>query len=124
MTRTYTGSAPHRIRHIRSPDTVVVDYSPGRKTAPPPRTITIDGQRCEPTAVFDTFFVFVAKRYRAHCKRLAGSPQPWTDDPILQQYPFTNVFRVLDRVSQYVLRNVIQTGDGSRDEQCFRVMLF
>ncbi len=124
MTRTYTGTSPPRRRRVSSPGTVVVDFSPGRKKAPPPKVITIDGQKCKPTLILDTFFVFVAKRYRVHRNRLAGRPQPWTDDPILQQYPFTNVFRVLDRVTQYILRNVIETGDRSLEEQCFRVMLF
>ena len=30
-----------------------------------------------------------------------------TDDPILQTYKFTNVYRACDRVSQYLIRNVI-----------------
>lgn len=30
-----------------------------------------------------------------------------TDDPILQSYKFTNVYRACDRVSQYLIRNVI-----------------
>ncbi|RPD64379.1 hypothetical protein L226DRAFT_506035 [Lentinus tigrinus ALCF2SS1-7] len=124
MTRTYTGTSPPRRRRVGTPGTVVVDFSPGRKKAPPPKVITIGGQKCKPTPILDTFFVFAAKRYRVHRNRLAGKPQPWTDDPILQQYPFTNVFRVLDRVTQYILRNVIETGDGSLQEQCFRVMLF
>ena len=124
MTRTYTGISPPRRRRVSSPRTVVVDFSPGRKKAPPPKVITIDGQKCTPTPILDTFFVFVAKRYRVHRNRLAGKPQPWTDDPILQQYPFTNVFRVFDRVTQYILQNVIETGDRSLHEQCFRVMLF
>ncbi len=102
----------------------MVDFSPGRKKAPPPTSITIDDQTCRPTVVLDTFFVFAAKRYRVHRNRLAGRPRPWTDDPILQQYPFTNVFRVLDRITQYILCNVIQVGDRSVEEQGFRVMLF
>lgn len=30
-----------------------------------------------------------------------------TDDPILQEYKFTNVYRASDRVSQYLIKNVI-----------------
>lgn len=120
MTRTRIGTPPRK----RKPGTVVVNFAPGRRKAPAPKVITIAGQKCHPTRVLDTFFVFVAKRYRIHRNRLAGKPQPWTDDPILQNYPFTNVFRVLDRVTQYILRNVIQVGDQSLHEQCFRLMLF
>ena len=32
---------------------------------------------------------------------------PFTDDPILREYKFTNVYRACDRVSQYLIRNVI-----------------
>jgi len=31
----------------------------------------------------------------------------WTDDPILKKYKFTNVYRATDRVSQYLIREVI-----------------
>ncbi|THH02706.1 hypothetical protein EW026_g191 [Hermanssonia centrifuga] len=46
------------------------------------------------------------------------------DDPILAAYPFTNVFRVLDRNSQYILQNVIQKGSQDLHEAFFRVLLF
>lgn len=31
----------------------------------------------------------------------------WSDDPILRTYKFTNVYRATDRVSQYLIKNVI-----------------
>lgn len=36
-----------------------------------------------------------------------GKPRPWTDDPILRDYKFTNVYRELDRSSQWQIRNII-----------------
>lgn len=47
-----------------------------------------------------------------------------TADEILQQYRFTNVYRAADRVSQYLIRNVIYAGDQSPKEVIFRVLLF
>ena len=35
---------------------------------------------------------------------------PWTSDYILQTYKFTNTYRASDRVSQYLINNVIYTG--------------
>lgn len=56
--------------------------------------------------VYDFYWEFAAKRQRAFLRRYAGEDGPWSDDPILQEYKFCNVFRVLDRVSQYMVREV------------------
>ena len=97
----------------------------GKKKIAPPKVVSIAGQKVKPSVILDTFFAFVSERYKIHCRRLAGIPQSeWTKDPILQQYPFTNVFRVFDRVTQYILQEVVQKGDQSLREQCFRIMLF
>jgi hypothetical protein len=42
------------------------------------------------------FFDFARERHAIYRKRATKEPAPWTDDPILQQYRFTNVFRELD----------------------------
>lgn len=51
---------------------------------------------------------FVREREGIRKKRLAGEPAPWTEDPILQRYRFCNVRREDDRVSQWLIRNVLQ----------------
>lgn len=79
-----------------------------------------------PTAVFDSYWRFAAERQAIFFRRLAGRPAPWTDDPILMQYRFTNAYRSADRVSQFLIRDVIY-GDGrsqSPRETLFRVTLF
>lgn len=55
---------------------------------------------------YDLYWIFAAKRHEAFLRRYNGEDGPWTDDPILQEYKFCNVFRVLDRVSQYMVREV------------------
>lgn len=50
---------------------------------------------------------FVREREAIRHKRLAGEAAPWTDDPILQRYRFCNVRREHDRVSQWLIRNVL-----------------
>ncbi len=47
------------------------------------------------------------------------------DDKILQEYKFCNSYRVNDRVSQYLLKNVIYNGKRYTDEDMlFRILLF
>src|SRR5713226_7060040 len=76
------------------------------------------------TKVFDTFWRFAAERQGVFFSRLSGSPPPWTNDDILGGNKFTNVYRASDRVSQYLIRNVIPWGRQSEEEVFFRIMLF
>ena len=51
---------------------------------------------------FDAFMAFVVERHRIYERRARGQERPWTKDPILQQYKFTNVYRELDRVTVWI----------------------
>ena len=51
------------------------------------------------------FFSFVNERHRIYLRKAAGEPKPWTDDEILQNYKFTNVFRELDTVTIWIRKN-------------------
>jgi hypothetical protein len=77
--------------------------------------------------VFDTYWRFAAERQEIFNRRTAGRPGPWTEDPILGQYKFCNTFRASDRVSQYLIREVIYgpLGSGLPAEDAFmRIVLF
>lgn len=76
------------------------------------------------TKVFDTYWKFAAKRQEIFMSRVNGNQQPWTTDPILSKYKFTNVYRASDRVSQYLIRNVIYKGSSNYEEVFFRIILF
>ena len=78
----------------------------------------------KPTVVFNTYWRFAAERQAIFFRRFHGLNGPWTDDPILNRYKFTNAYRASDRVSQYVIRDVIYDGDQSPREVFFRVILF
>lgn len=43
------------------------------------------------------FYGWMIRRHEIYLKRVQGLPKPWTDDPILRDFKFTNVFRELDR---------------------------
>lgn len=54
------------------------------------------------------FFAFARARHQIYLDRQAGRPEPWTDDPILAKYRFTNVFRELDRTTLWFREHVRQ----------------
>lgn len=58
-------------------------------------------------AVYRAYWYFAAERQRIFDRRLAGDPEPWSEDPIFASYRFCNSFRASDRVSQYLIRDVI-----------------
>lgn len=76
------------------------------------------------TKIYDTYWRFAAERQEIFFKRIAGAKWPWTNDPILKEYKFTNAYRASDRVSQYLIRNVIYQGDQNPEEVFFRILLF
>ncbi|MGI8411623.1 MAG: nucleotide kinase domain-containing protein [Solirubrobacteraceae bacterium] len=57
--------------------------------------------------VYSAYWTFATERQRIFERRLAGQPGPWTDDPILARYRFTNAFRMSDRVTQFLIAEVI-----------------
>ena len=78
----------------------------------------------QPTAIFDTYWRFAAERQAIFFRRFKEEYPPWTADPVLLHYKFTNAYRASDRVSQYLIRHVLYNGDQSPHELLFRLLLF
>jgi hypothetical protein len=76
--------------------------------------------------IFDTYWRFAAMRQEVFFNKLKNAPPPWTSDPILNTYKFCNAYRVSDRVSQYLIKNVIYDENRSKKEEevLFRILLF
>lgn len=75
--------------------------------------------------VYDLYWYFAYERQNIFWKKLNGEKAPWTDDMILQTFKFCNSYRVNDRVSQYLLKNVIYNGKKYKDDDMiFRILLF
>lgn len=93
----------------------------GSNHVPPPRIAPL-----VPSPAYDTYWKFAAERQRVFFRRLEGAKPPWTSDPIIREYKFTNAYRASDRVSQYLIRHVIYRDDLPRDpaEVVFRTLLF
>ena len=76
-------------------------------------------------ALYRAYWTFAAERQRIFLRRVAGEPPPWTDDAILGRFKFTNAYRASDRVSQFLIRDVIYTtGDFAPDDVLLRTVLF
>jgi hypothetical protein len=78
------------------------------------------------TVVYDSYWKFAALRQEALFNRLKGKSYPWSEDPIINRYRFTNVYRASDRVSQYLIQHIIYSSDFSNapKEVLFRILLF
>ncbi|MEO4207547.1 hypothetical protein GUK58_02800 [Acinetobacter pittii] len=76
--------------------------------------------------VYETYWKFACKRQDIYFNRLSKKDLPWTEDPVLKIHKFTNAYRAADRVSQYLIKNVIYRDDlpNSAEEIFFRIMLF
>ena len=76
--------------------------------------------------VYDSYWRFAAERQHVFFRRVRGEAYPWTRDPVLATYKFTNAYRASDRTSQYLIRRVIYREDlpNSVREVVFRILLF
>ncbi len=59
------------------------------------------------TPVYDVYWRFAVERQNIFFNRLLGYEAPWTRDAVMDKYKFTNAYRVLDRVSQFLISNII-----------------
>ena len=87
------------------------------------RPLSVDGRDHQITPVFRAYWRFAAERQAIFFRRLNGI-LPVTDDPILSKFKFTNAYRVLDRTTQYLVREVIGRWEQTPAELFFRIILF
>lgn len=85
--------------------------------------ISTKKERPKPSKVYDMYWIFASKRYDIFLKRFSNAPEPWTNDPILREYKFTNVFRATDRVSQFLIDLQYSSAENLEDI-FFKTLLF
>jgi hypothetical protein len=72
---------------------------------------TLELRRCaiDPAAsAYDRFLQTAYERQRIYHQRFVEKrPAPWTDDPVMSKYAFTNVYRELDRGTVHYQRRVL-----------------
>lgn len=54
------------------------------------------------------FWCWIAERHAIYLRRQAGQPKPWTTDPILMDYKFTNPFRENDKGTVWLRENFLE----------------
>ncbi len=77
--------------------------------------------------VFKYYFHFMELRMNIFWSKYNNEKYPWTNDSILLKHKFTNVYRSCDRVSQYLIRNVIYNEnikDLSEEDILLRILIF
>lgn len=76
-------------------------------------------------ATFRYFFYFIQERMNIFWNKYEGKAL-LTEDPIFKEFKFTNVYRVCDRVSQYLIKNVIYKDLNSYtpEDILLRILIF
>lgn len=87
-------------------------------------TIDIKKRKPTPSIVFDTYWKFAALRQDIFFEKLKGGLKIGVEDEILRRHKFTNAYRASDRVSQYLIKNVIYDGSQDFREVFLRTILF
>lgn len=71
------------------------------------------------------FKTFVIDRYRIHRRKdVKELPPPWTKNPILQEYKFTNVRREHDRQTRYLIDNITNNLSLTLEDKIVNSFLF
>lgn len=75
---------------------------------------------------FQYYFYFIQERMNIFWNKYNCQNPPWTNDEILKVYKFTNVYRASDRVSQYLIRNVIYNNNifFTEEDILLRILVF
>ena len=82
----------------------------GFQTVVNPKKLNTPEERLK--AAFD----FCRERHLVFLRKASGLPKPWTDDFILQQYRFCNIYRELDSVSLWIRDHMIRPFESSNYE--------
>lgn len=118
---------PAKIQAKQSTEALSLDLYPPVVAAPTaPTIISLHLAPAKTTAVYESYWRFAVERQRVFYRRVLGEPWPWTDNPVLETFKFTNAYRASDRVSQYLIRNVIYREDlpDTPTEVVFRILMF
>jgi hypothetical protein len=87
------------------------------------RRLMVGAHYVEVSEVFRSYWFFASERQRVYHRRLSGAAGPWTTDPVIRTYRFTNAYRAADRVSQDLIR-VLYEGPQEPEDVVFRALLF
>tara|TARA_R110001583_G_C5664263_1_gene409913 strand:+ start:222 stop:1208 length:987 start_codon:yes stop_codon:yes gene_type:complete len=84
-------------------------------------------RKLKKTPVYDAYWKFACERMTIYYKRVSGDDELLTKDDIIKKHKFTNAYRAIDRISQYLIKEIIRPDeDSDRDysDRIFRILLF
>lgn len=87
------------------------------------RKIRIGSRSACASEVLATYWKLAADRQQIYHRRVAGQRPPWTTDPILSRFRFTNAYRAADRVSQHLIR-IMYEGSQAAEDVVLRTLLY
>lgn len=71
------------------------------------------------------FHHYLIERYKIHTRKdVEKLPKPWTDDPVLRNYKFTNVRREHDKQTKYLIDNIVMNSSLSIEDKIYNIFLF
>lgn len=76
----------------------------------------------EKSICYDDYWHFAHIRHSRFLNTLNGAPS--ICDPIVDSYKFTNCYRALDRTSQYLIKNITNKTEHSKEDTLLRILLF
>jgi len=77
-----------------------------------------------PSIAFNSYWKFATERQNVFFQSRDRALDSLTADKIIGTYKFTNAYRASDRVSQYLIKNVIYAHNFSPEDTFFRILLF
>jgi len=86
--------------------------------------LRVAGRTLVPTAAMRSYWALAAERQAIFFRRLRGEQPPWTSNQVLATHRFTNAYRASDRVSQYLINDVIYGAPTDERSTVLRVLLF
>lgn len=71
------------------------------------------------------FKKFVIDRYKIHTRKdIKRLPAPWTKNPVLQEFKFTNVRREHDKQTKYLIDNIVRNEQLSLEDKIVNCFMF
>ena len=68
---------------------------------------------------------FITRRYKIHLRKdVLKKPQPWTKDPVLLEFRFTNVRREHDRETKWLIQHITSNPNLSYEDKLINCILF
>ena len=93
-----------------------------------PREVRLSGRVLTTTPAFDAYWYFAWARQELFHTRISDhkTSEVALQDQVLRSYRFTNAYRASDRVSQYLIKNVIGSSAtaASTEDLFFKILLF